>query len=60
MIKLHDNYKKISSKLKYKYMTVTVGNLLLDIPCSLPVKYGKEFDLEPKYWNIGTEVLMEM
>jgi hypothetical protein len=39
-------------------MTVTIGNLMLDIPLSLPVEYGKEFDLQEKYWLLGTEVLL--
>jgi len=59
MIKLHNNYKKINSKFKYRYMTVTVGNLLMDIPLSLPISYKQEFDLEPKYWLVGTNYLLE-
>lgn len=58
MIKLHDNYKKVNKNFKYKYLTLTIGNCILDIPLSLPVKYGKEFSLEQKYWDIATEYLL--
>ena len=59
MIKFPEQYKKVNSKLKYKYMVVTVGNLLLDIPLSLPINYKQEFSLENKYWNMGTKYLMQ-
>ena len=59
MIKFPEQYKKVNSKFKYKYMVVTVGNLLLDIPLSLPINYCKEFNLESKYWDIGTDYLMQ-
>lgn len=35
-------------------MTVTMGNLVIDIPLSLPVNYAKEFPLEDKYWVVGS------
>lgn len=59
MFELHEHYKKINKKTKYKYMTITVGNVLLDIPLSLPIGYCKEFNLESKYWNIGTKYLQQ-
>ena len=58
MIKFPEQYKKVNAKLKYKYMIVTVGNLVIDIPLSLPISYKQEYQLESKYWITGTEILL--
>lgn len=58
-VKFPEQYVKINKNFKYKKMVIVVGNLAIDIPLSLPINYGKEFNLENKYWNVGTKYLMQ-
>lgn len=53
-----EKYHKINKNLKFKKMVVVRGNVMIDIPLSLPINYQKEFSLEEKYWILGTNVLL--
>lgn len=59
MIKFPEQWHKVNKSLKFKKMVVTIGNVLIDIPLNLPIKYCQEYYLDQYYWDYGTAVLME-